>query len=320
MNIRLFAGFVVLLFFSMSGHAQDADPAADWPFDVDLRVDHDMLVTGQSTVVRWTFTRGLTEAASCTLYASPPGGPLLELYTPNVLYKNGSRRVTMDGAETIYLALRCTAKTAVDAAGAPMVIGFHRNIEWVDSAQLQADVPVCFPKPIGSGTWPERRPVNVGTADVGECAAWWCSTDAGDQPEGVCWHWRDLEPVRTVAWLLGLNDSSAASEWTGFEGWETLSIDERAAMIEAAEASRPSYVVKASSFYPDRPTYPRRADGTRSTSSNGRVAIGAPCDCTSSIGSYCDVSAGNLDARTGAPLPTINEDGTGGAFSVCVLK
>lgn len=310
---------IILLLAAMSAKAQDIP--AEWPFAATVSTDHVYLVTKQNTTLRWTFTKGVETVESCGVYVTEEGGAPVLRATKTTITPTMQHSVVMPGTKNLSVGISCKSKpTFLDSTGKPWVLGFYTAVQWKDKAEIANATPVCFPKPIGSGTWPARRVINSGTPNVGECAGWWCATDSGLKPQGVCWYWKDVPVGRTVAWLMNLNDAGAASEWRAYTAWETTSVEESKLRDAAIQEAKPVYKVKANSTYPDRPTYPRKADGTRSTTANGRAAVGAACDCATSTGVttggyYCNV-VGN-DPRTGQPLPVLLEDGTGGAFTVC---
>ena len=131
---------------------------------------------------------------------------------------------------------------------------------------------------------------------------WWC--------DSTHFQWAPIIPADTTtekivayhAFALGLNPGwfSAPSEYPADD---PLMVNMQAAVaaFAAADTHRPpappaaAWFVAKNGTYSDRPTYPA-INGVRSTKSDGRVGVGAPCDCKTPIvegkTTYCPRAVG----------------------------
>lgn len=175
---------------------------------------------------------------------------------------------------------------------------------------VEAAKPVCWPKPVGSGTWVKGSQNSDGWA-----LYWQCTNTAGVASHaGVygLWNMMDADWVKQLTAALAEGIPAFDTLWST-RASSPMDATSYAAVKPLWEAMRDAnplptipaviYVVKPNGLFPSRPAY-SIVDGARTSTLAGRVAIkdaggvAQPCDCAAfSAGTdpnrYCAV--------TGAP-------------------
>lgn len=140
--------------------------------------------------------------------------------------------------------------------------------------------PSCFGEP-------PCLPARVSYYTGGLCVGWYEPGLADWQPVGYCVRYEDIAPdERGSIAELWFGDPEKRGEVFDRQVTRELGPVEQAALASLFVDRPPSlYAVKYSSFG-TRPTYPV-INGARGSKSNGRIAVGEPCDCSLRFGDYC---------------------------------
>lgn len=160
-------------------------------------------------------------------------------------------------------------------------------------AWIQADAgpPVCYP---GSGGCTAAR---LSAYEAGLCVAWYMPGVDDWEPAGYCLRFDDIAPDASGSiaelWFSGSSKSVNDGIWQR-QVTRELEPAEKLRFNQLLTPPPPSLFAVARSSSATRPTYPV-VNGARSSTSNGRVLVGARCGCSLKVGNYCSV-AGEADA------------------------
>lgn len=163
--------------------------------------------------------------------------------------------------------------------------------------------PICWPKPIGTGTWVKGSQNSTGWA-----LYWQCTANGQASHSGAIGRWDQMAPdwVSQLASAVAGGESAFDTLWTANAGHAA---DNSAiqplyqAMKDANPLPASIYVVSPNGTQSSRPAS-AIVNGSRTSTVVGRVGVGMPCDCTkfkSGTGStmYCSVE-GQANVATAA--------------------
>lgn len=172
--------------------------------------------------------------------------------------------------------------------------------------------PSCWPKPVGSGSW-----IKAAQNAEGFALLWHCQENGVWKYAGFLGRWSQLD----ADWMAQLANAVATdglgalwdSRITGPSN--SANYASLLPLHNALKAANPlpaasAWKVKANGAYTTRAAN-AIVNGVRTSTTIGRVAVGATCDCSafSGPGDYCAVT-GQLNAATAVPTDTLGPSAT----------
>jgi hypothetical protein len=295
LQFRLFLATLLLLsLIGLCVHRVDAQTASP----ITLTQSHDRALAGTLVAV----TAKQSGATECSWITGGSSEVDPEVRVLAALASTMARTVTLSA-----IPLR-HGMTCKFPAG-EYVTTLRVEVETLD--QIHAAL-TCLPSPLGKGSLPYTSTYNVGSSNVGACAAWFCPTATGFSRYGACATVRELAVAPyTYAQLTAFGEAKSIETWKASPTRRSLTNLERSTLekLWAANApAQPTFVTAKNGTYASRPVYTRNADGSRSTAvlADARVGIGVRCNCsvrTSESSLYCSVAGQpNLAATAGATL------------------
>ncbi len=147
-----------------------------------------------------------------------------------------------------------------------------------------AAAPVCY------GEEPCTAP-KVSHYPGGMCVGWFQPGPLEWEPVGYCLAYKDIAPdlLGSIAGLWFARDKAEKDSLWNLQVNRQLTAVEQAAFLALFVERPPSLFAVKPIFSGSRPTYPI-VNGERGTRSNGRIAVGEPCDGSVRFGDYMLVS------------------------------